>query len=611
MRRLPRTLASGFHRIGQTLLAYRLSAGSLFLPEAGGKRSADQRGSSLLLTALAITILAATALTAVYQRRSGPAISLERERQTRSRVTLVEAAIEVFAKQQSPPRLPCPATPAAGPSFGMEASNADSSCVLSAGILPFLSIGLSAQDAVDGYGAFYGYRTAANGANVCQVDGNVSSPALQVVGDVVTTNAHYAIISSGSNRAGGLGYGKTFVGVPPSDLEKANCLNAGVGCTATTINNRPYDRRSFDDFVRAKTLGGEFTSLCRPSPSETCSGTGVTCSMTTGITGTAGSDTLFLSAPNRYPQIDLGTGNDLIALTESNAGTTNVLLTSQGTLISANSATLCVFGSSTKDEIFLPTMNTSTCAFAGAGDDYIVAASVTNREVYYHGGSGDDIIVINVTNNLDANSFYTDRVTMPPSIYTHVITRDGYASAGGPFTPPTTLPLLEAARLPTTLPPSDGSNGLPSLRDSGKWPATTPGGNTLLRMEPAGVYGGAGYDVLVVRTAGTINMTPGGGRRADETIREIEEINLVCPGAQSITLSPDTIASIAAYGVLKIIRNSLEGDIVALSTFGGATSSNSPDGTYTFNGATVEIRSTTTDARLTAPASGCSICSSG
>jgi len=140
----------------------------------------SERGVSVLFVVMVLLVVAGAALAILALSRTTADVA--RSGETTARLEKVQAALEQFAATSE--RLPCPANPAAD--TGDAAPNAASAtCTYPAGSVPWRTIGLRQDDALDAWGWKISYRvysgaiglTQAAGASMVHCDTVEPSPA--------------------------------------------------------------------------------------------------------------------------------------------------------------------------------------------------------------------------------------------------------------------------------------------------------------------------------------------------------------------------------------------------------------------------------------------------
>ncbi len=215
-------------------------------------------GAAGLVIAMIIAIVAATALTVFFRNYTGPARDLEKLKNTSNSETVVQAAL--FAYFNANNASPCPDT-----NFDGSAESTCTSTSTTSGTLPWITLGISKQDALDPYGNYFTYVVAGAEKNFCVAVGNDydSGASPEYTGEtndfatlqVISTTAGatgiyvpYALISHGANRLGAVaGSTDQATASPTSTSETANATS-----NPTTIYTGPYSSDGssyFDDSV--------------------------------------------------------------------------------------------------------------------------------------------------------------------------------------------------------------------------------------------------------------------------------------------------------------------------------------------------------------------------
>ncbi len=223
-------------------------------------RLADDSGAAGLVIALIIMVVASTALMVFFRSHIGPTHDLEKLQAAKAKEKYLEAGLMAYFNQSA--EVPCPDSDQDGDEDACSGGSTTS------GTLPWITMGLSRDDAIDAYGTFYTYVVADAAQELCvSVPNDYNSGAdAEFTGEVVdlddlqvieTTDGAtgryvpYAIISHGKNRLGGISAtGNAAIADPPDGS------NELVNATAnpTTIYTGPYDSDAdtyFDDTVWA------------------------------------------------------------------------------------------------------------------------------------------------------------------------------------------------------------------------------------------------------------------------------------------------------------------------------------------------------------------------
>jgi hypothetical protein len=234
---------------------------------------ARDEGVAGILIAILVSITAFSALAVFMAKYVGPFRQIVAAQRTAVDAGIVQQAFLVYLSRNG--TLPCPDTDAS-PNGTADTCNATGT---TSGTLPWVTLGLSRSDAIDGFGTFYSYVVSAEAKDVCVSVGNDynSSAALEYTGEVVdstelevrlTTDAAgggryvpFAIISHGSNRLGGISSSGTAYSSPVTgSSEETNASSA-----PTTIFTGPYNTGTgssyFDDSVFALTAA-QIQNLC-------------------------------------------------------------------------------------------------------------------------------------------------------------------------------------------------------------------------------------------------------------------------------------------------------------------------------------------------------------
>lgn len=252
-------------RMGGGIMARR------FFDSAIAKFSNDD-GLAGLVIAMLISITAFSALSAFLSRHAGPTRDVARVQEINREHRLLFSALLADFNAQAPVELVCPDTDFDGDRDA--ADDAAQPCNGNGtvtGTLPYRTLGVSRDEAIDPYGRYYTYVVVAAPAvrQQCEVVGGdytgevVTSTALELrtATQTVGTGRYvpFAVISHGRN-----GYGArspTGTG-PTSGAGASEILNAADN--ASTIISGPFDTASaslFDDTVLAPDADA-FENLC-------------------------------------------------------------------------------------------------------------------------------------------------------------------------------------------------------------------------------------------------------------------------------------------------------------------------------------------------------------
>lgn len=224
----------------------------------------EESGVILLFAVVAGATLAASVATAVLLNFTGPRNEINNIQGNSAALEKINQAIVLFAIQDANYRIPCPAdgTLAAGTSI------ACTGAANSVGTVPWATLGLSSEDALDAYGNKIVYAvsidTAANlPSGAChELDGvptgSVNAGAL-FAGDAAAGSATlYALVSQGPSGLGTFSQsGNATTTAPMGTGELENCPLGITGCTAqnTFIDTGPHNDAAgsgltfFDDEV--------------------------------------------------------------------------------------------------------------------------------------------------------------------------------------------------------------------------------------------------------------------------------------------------------------------------------------------------------------------------
>ncbi len=237
---------------------------------------ADDAGVAGLIIAMLIMIVSFSALSVFLSKHSGPARELAKMQTIGGQNAVMKASLMVHFNQNG--EVPCPDTNQDGD------EDACTGGATSSGTLPWRTLGVSVDDAVDAFGTYYTYVVADSEKDFCvsvpndyddDADPEFTGEALpfdaleviETTDGAVGANVPFAVISHGKNRLGGISRSGALITDPISASESANAAAA-----PTTIYTGPYDTSTddyFDDTVwypvttdlesacQAKTPGGD------------------------------------------------------------------------------------------------------------------------------------------------------------------------------------------------------------------------------------------------------------------------------------------------------------------------------------------------------------------
>ncbi len=217
---------------------------------------ARDEGVAGIVIAIIVSIVAFSALSVFMAKFAGPTREVPRAQNTAVHASVVQSSILVYLNVNN--TLPCPDTDATpdGQSNSCNASGTTS------GTLPWRTLGLSRDDALDGYGTFYSYVVSAEAKDVCVSVGSdfdssvdptytgelINSDELEVR---LTTQAAgegtyvpFAVFSHGPNKLGGISASGTAYGAPLSGSDE----EGNADDTPTVIFSGPYDATNGSDY---------------------------------------------------------------------------------------------------------------------------------------------------------------------------------------------------------------------------------------------------------------------------------------------------------------------------------------------------------------------------
>jgi len=227
------------------------------------RNCARDEGVAGVIIAMIIAIAAFSALAVFMSRYIGPSRDLERVQTAEAKLAITRDALLVYFNQQTAKDLPCPDTDLDG--------HANSPCTGTgtvSGTLPWRTMGIGRQDAIDGYGRYYTYVVSATAAEraVCdsvtnyydtsQVDypgssTDATSLELRTSSEAAGTGTfvRFAVISHGPNGLGGTTENGTAMPDPVAGSDEFS----NAGANPTSIITGPYNEGTgtayFDDAV--------------------------------------------------------------------------------------------------------------------------------------------------------------------------------------------------------------------------------------------------------------------------------------------------------------------------------------------------------------------------
>lgn len=175
------------------------------------------RGFSLVEIAIVLAILGF--VLTIGLQATGTYLSHERRKVSLARVAGVDAALANYVAVQG--RLPCPAdgSVATGAGAGVEARTAATGVctAMITGVVPWVTLGLTEPEALDGWNTRISYRT-------------VSAVALPPAATNLGFTSNRALDATGCDPAGGAGRVLLLAGNPPQQVE-----TCAAGCSLATL----------------------------------------------------------------------------------------------------------------------------------------------------------------------------------------------------------------------------------------------------------------------------------------------------------------------------------------------------------------------------------------
>jgi len=231
-------------------------------------RFADESGVAGLLIAGLIAIIGFTAIT-VYLRGYLADREFARATSGGTRQGPLEQAIMAYYLDQSvvPRQLPCPDTSPTPDGL------ADACATLTTGVLPWRTLNIPREAAIDGYGNFYTYAVSAVARNMCDtITGDLAGAtntttytgALIDATDLsyqdavgTTRNVAFAIIGHGANGLGAI----SSTGAPRAAPFEDSLEEANADAAPATIYGGPQSREVGEDYFDDEVLVPSLTGL--------------------------------------------------------------------------------------------------------------------------------------------------------------------------------------------------------------------------------------------------------------------------------------------------------------------------------------------------------------
>jgi len=237
------------------------------------RKLAKDDGVAGIVVAMLVSIVAFSALSVFMSKHLGPTRELERVKAAARHEAIVKAGLMAYFKGLDSGLVPCPDADQDGDEDACETTGTTS------GTLPWATLGMAKEDALDGYGTYYTYVVsgADKGEDVndydiqeerelCAAVPNDADAAadpeysgdtldfadLEVIATTAgATGTHvpFVVISHGKNRLGGISSSGTTMAAPSGASELANAT-----ANPATIYSGPYDAAAdtyFDDTVWA------------------------------------------------------------------------------------------------------------------------------------------------------------------------------------------------------------------------------------------------------------------------------------------------------------------------------------------------------------------------
>ncbi len=219
-------------------------------------------GVAGIVIAIVVSILAFSALAVFLSKFAGPTREIPRVQQNAIRQALVRNAVLAYFQRQSVVEFPCPDTDADSNRDG--AADACSGASVTTGTLPWATLGISPDDAIDAYGRYFTYavvsdqtaRRACDSVSLAAVYGG----GTQYPGSAVTQTAlsihetdqtaadgiyvPFAVISHGPNGLGGVNAGGSDTASPVAGSSE----ETNAAADTTEVIQGPYEGVPGDDY---------------------------------------------------------------------------------------------------------------------------------------------------------------------------------------------------------------------------------------------------------------------------------------------------------------------------------------------------------------------------
>ncbi|MDX2145697.1 MAG: LamG domain-containing protein [Rhodospirillaceae bacterium] len=251
-----------------------------------------RRDEGVVALVIAIALIALAGATIATLGSQNAASKLARQTSSGVNTKIVRTSIQAYllSNTGAAREVPCPDADLNGSADEDGGGN----CTTRSGVLPWSTLGISQDDAIDGYGNYYTYvvtdasvgTPAQRTRTVCNaVQNSYDTSQSEYTGTLITptdteslltsqtagqgSTFHYALISHGANGLGAINRSGQQRSAPTSTQERQNCpSNTGTTCTDSgtvgTIYSGPISSTTstyFDDTVYVSTTS-QFEAMC-------------------------------------------------------------------------------------------------------------------------------------------------------------------------------------------------------------------------------------------------------------------------------------------------------------------------------------------------------------
>jgi len=200
------------------------------------RNCARDEGVAGVIIAMIISIVAFSALAVFMSKHIGPSRDLELFQRAEAKLTITRDALLLYFNQQTSKTLPCPDTDLDG--------NQNSPCTGTgtvSGTLPWRTMGLARDDAVDGYGRYYKYVVVADAEEKSVCDSVTNAYDNSRVDYPGTTTDAATLEVRSTSQAAGTGEFVRFVVVSHGPNGLGGTTAAGTAMGAPVANSREED----------------------------------------------------------------------------------------------------------------------------------------------------------------------------------------------------------------------------------------------------------------------------------------------------------------------------------------------------------------------------------